>query len=65
VLAVASCSAAIDKASGGLPRSTVVLNVLNTRSADNLQTYVDKVAEVSKGALQLEVGNKFERPSRP
>jgi TRAP-type transport system periplasmic protein len=61
--AVPSCSGAIDKAGGGEPRSAVVLNVLNTRAADDLQPYADKVAEVSDGALRLDLGNKFEPSS--
>jgi TRAP-type C4-dicarboxylate transport system substrate-binding protein len=62
-LAGASCTGGIDKAGGGKPQRRVVLSVLNTRTADDVQPYADKVADLSKGVLRLEVGNKFERTS--
>jgi len=62
-IGVAGCGATTDKAGGRQAGHPLVLHVLNTRSAGEVQPFVDKLTAVSKGMLQLKVEDKWERGS--
>jgi TRAP-type transport system periplasmic protein len=57
------CGAAADKAGGAKPVHAVVLHVLNTRAIEEVQPFIDKLVELSKGALRLEGQQKWGRGS--
>lgn len=59
----AGCTSNADKAGGRRDAHTLVLHVLNTRSADEVKPFTDKVAELSKGALHLTVTDTWRRQS--
>lgn len=49
LLTVVGCSASVDKAGGRKAQHPLVLHVLNTRSSDEVQPFVDRVAALSGG----------------
>lgn len=59
LLAVAGCGGATDKAGGTKPADAIVLTVLNSRDAVDMQPWADKVAALSHGALRLTGGEKW------
>ena len=64
VTAVGGCDATADKAGGAKAHPVVVLHVLNSRDgAGEARRFVDKVAELSRGTLRLDVENWWEHGS--
>jgi TRAP-type C4-dicarboxylate transport system substrate-binding protein len=63
LLAVAGCSGGTDKAGGTKPVPTVVLHVLNSFDPVEVRPFVDRVAELSGGALRLAGDKKWGRDS--
>ena len=63
LLGVAGCSGGTDKAGGRRPVPTVVLHVLNTFDPVEVRPFVDRVAELSGGALRLAGDEKWGRDS--
>jgi TRAP-type C4-dicarboxylate transport system substrate-binding protein len=59
LLAVAGCGGATDKAGGTKRAPVVVLKVLNTRGAQDMQPYTDRVAQLSGGAVRLTGDEKW------
>jgi TRAP-type C4-dicarboxylate transport system substrate-binding protein len=59
LLGVAGCSGGTDKAGGRKPVPTVVLHVLYTFDPVEVRAFVDKVAELSGGALRLARDEKW------
>jgi TRAP-type C4-dicarboxylate transport system substrate-binding protein len=53
LLTVAACGGATDKAGGAKPATVVALRIVNTRDAQELQPFTDKVAELSGGTLKV------------
>ena len=63
LITVVGCSVNTDKAGGQKAQQLVVLHVLNTRSSDEVQPFVDKLTTLSKGTLRLDIQSKWERGS--
>jgi len=62
-LVASSCTSAVDKAGGEKVPPALVLHVLNTRDSEELQPFVDKVTQLSKGGLRLQVETKWHKTS--
>jgi TRAP-type C4-dicarboxylate transport system substrate-binding protein len=61
VLAGAGCGAAVDRAGGRAPVPVRVLHVLSTRGEEDVRPFLDRLGQLSGGALQLEIQHKWER----
>jgi TRAP-type transport system periplasmic protein len=55
----AGCTSTGDRAGGTRPITPTVLKVFNTRSSDELQSFVDQVTTLSGGRITLDVTNKW------
>jgi TRAP-type C4-dicarboxylate transport system substrate-binding protein len=55
----AGCTSTGDRAGGTRPITPTVLKVFNTRSSDELQSFVDQVRTLSGGRITLDVTNKW------
>jgi TRAP-type C4-dicarboxylate transport system substrate-binding protein len=55
----AGCTRTGDRAGGTRPVTPLVLKVLNTRGANDIQPFVDQVKTRSGGAISLDVTNKW------
>jgi TRAP-type transport system periplasmic protein len=62
-LLVGGCTSGTDKSGGSKARHALVLHVLSTRGTEEVQPFTDAVRSLSRGALRLDVSNKWERTS--
>jgi TRAP-type C4-dicarboxylate transport system substrate-binding protein len=62
-LLVAGCTSGTDRSGGSKPRNAVVLHVLSTRGGAEVHPFTDAVTSLSRGALRLDVSDKWERTS--